>query len=257
MLQTLLYKATWLVPATLEAAIAGQMFRRGLWKQYPIFWSYLLSDILRTLVLFAIGDGNAHYSTYFYTYWVSECFACLLGFFVVGEVFRSAFSKRLGLREWGRAIFRVSLLGLVGLALLAARAAPGNDSSKLVAAMLVLKRAESLVRLGLVAALLIFVFILGLPWKSPDIGIAAGFAVHGMVELAALAIRSHYGPAANRTFRWSITGAEFCQGFVWAAYLLRKSHSPPTGGSGPPSHPPDAVSNLASMNEAVGILLER
>lgn len=247
----------WLAPAILELAIAVTMFRRRLWREYPLFWSYLLAEVIRTAVLFGIGTNDGHYSRYFYTYWITECFVCLLGFFVVAEVFRGAFARRLGLWKWGSALFLFALLGLIVLALLAASAAPGNDSSKLVAAILVLKRAESLVRLGLVVALFLFVLILGLPWSNHKVGIAAGFAIYGIVELAVLVFRSQHGRAANRAWAWSIPAVSFCQKLVWAAYFMRGRNQEPSGGSHPPSTPAERAIDLDRMNEAVGVLLER
>ena len=102
----------------------------------------------------------------------------------------------MGLGSWGASLFRFSLLGLIAVAVLMARASPGSDASKLMAGILVLKRVESFVRLGLLGALFLFVVVLGLPWGHQALGIAAGFALYGAIELAALLLRSHYRRAA-------------------------------------------------------------
>src|SRR5437588_2817130 len=140
----------WLAPAILKLFIAAVMFWQESWREYRVFWSYLLSEVLRTALLFTIGNGKAHYFIYFYAYWITEFLISILGFFVVAEVFRQAFSKRLGLGKWGSTLFWLTLLFLAVFAVLTANATPGSDSSKLIAGILVLKRAESLVRLGLI-----------------------------------------------------------------------------------------------------------
>ena len=79
------------------------MFWQESWREYRVFWSYLLSEVLRTALLFTIGNGKAHYFIYFYAYWITEFLISILGFFVVAEVFRQAFSKRtdeLNHRAW-------------------------------------------------------------------------------------------------------------------------------------------------------------
>ena len=247
----------WLFTPSFELLIAVRVFQQGLWREYPVFWSYLLAEIFRAALLFGMGSATPHYARYFYAYWITECFVCLLGFFVVAEVFRKAFARRLGLSIWGTRLFRLSLLLLVGVALVVASAAPGNDSSKLIAGILVVKRAESLVRLGLVAALFLFVVVLGVSWANQAIGIAAGFGVYGAVELAAIAIRSHYGREANALWKWAPTAADLGQKLLWAAYFLRvKQRSDPPGPIGS-SKDRSTDKELEKMREAVGVLIER
>jgi hypothetical protein len=248
----------WLAPPTLELAIATAMFWQRTWREYPVFWTYLLSEVARTALLFTIGNDKPHYTTYFWIYWVTELLICLLGFFVVAEVFDRAFSERLGLRQWGRSIFWLTLLLLLVFGLFTANATQGTDSSKLIAGILVLKRAESLVRLGLIAGLVAFVFLLGLPWSNHTVGIAIGFALYGAVELAVMAIRMHYGPTANRSAMWILMSAGLCENLVWAAYFFPRQLSPVSSTSGLVSNDRHAATDeLERVQVAIEILLER
>lgn len=255
----ILQDVLWLAPAVLEFVIVVSMFKRGLAREYPVFWSYLVFIILRTVLLFGIGNDRSHYAKYFYAYWITEVISCLLGFFVLAEIFSKAFAKRLGLQKYGTAIFRFTLIALIAAAPLVASLSTGSDSSKVMAAMVSLKRAESLVQAGLVAALFVFVFVLGLPCASSTIGIAAGFAIQGAAEIAAWAARAHYGRMANRAVTWSVLTAGFCQVLVWAAYLLRRQ-SAFVGRSAfeeTSNNLSTATAELERINEQVGILLER
>jgi hypothetical protein len=252
----ILQNVLWITPAILELAIAVTMARRRLSTKYPFFWAYLVFDILRTGLLFAIGNDPAHYRGYFYAFWQTEIISCLLGFLIVNEIFRDVFAKRLGMQERGTTLLQFSLVVLVIMALLVAVETPKMDSNSLVAGTFILKRAESLVLTGLVAALFLFVFVLGLPWGSETIGIAAGFSIEGAAEIVTWAARSRYGRAANRALVWSLLIAGFCRTLVWAAYLLRRRRNAPT------SWPiVDTQSKLSAeierVNEAIEVLLER
>jgi hypothetical protein len=251
----ILQNVFWISPAILEFAIAATMLRQRLSTKYPFFWAYLVFDILRTGLLFAIGNDPAHYRGYFYAFWQTEIISCTLGFLVVIEIFREAFAKRLGLQERGTTLLQFSLVVLVVMALWIAVETPKSDSNNLVAGIVVLKRAESLVRTGLVAALFLFVFVLGLPWSNETIGIAAGFSIEGAAEIVTWAARAHYGRIANRALVWSLLIATFCQTLLWAAYFLRRRREPAIW--------PDAGAHskvsaeIEHIGEAVGVLLER
>src|SRR6185312_1199699 len=95
-----------------------------------------------------------------------------------------------------------------------------GDSSRLLAGILVLKWAESFVRLGVLGALTASVLLLGLPWKRDVIGIAAGFAFYGCIELTMLAARVNIGRHANRYVSWAFMFSGLVEKIIWAGYFL-------------------------------------
>jgi len=214
-----LQNVVWIASGLLEVSVCLAMVLRGTWREYRVFWSYLLTVCVRTGVLFSIGTDHAHYRAYFYSYWIGEFFICILGFFVIREVFGKAFSGQLGLKHWGDWIFVCSLIGLLALACISGADQHG-DSNRLLAAILVLKWAESFVRLGVLAALSVSVLLLGLPWKHHAIGIAAGFAFYGSIELTMLATRLHVGRQANAWVFWAFMFAGLFENAIWALYFV-------------------------------------
>ncbi|PYY18043.1 MAG: hypothetical protein DMG60_09670 [Acidobacteria bacterium] len=150
-------------------------------------------------------------------HWSLQGALWLLGFLlqltVAVAVFRFCLYKVFPL------FFSYLVLGLVRATVLFFT--PGTDADRLVAAILVLKGAQSFVRIGLICCLFVFVLVLGLPWGDYVIGIATGFALYGAVELAATVARSHYGSVANVTSGLSIQSAGVCQQLVWIAYFMR------------------------------------
>jgi len=219
-----LQNVVWIFSGLLEVSVWLAMLRRGSWREYRVFWSYLLLEALRTGALFSIGTDHAHYRAYFYSYWISESFICVLGFFVIREIFAKAFSGQLGIKHWGHWIFACSLIGLLAIACFSAASEHG-DSNGLLAAILVLKWAESFVRLGILAALSMSVLLLGLPWKHHAIGIAAGFALYGSVELTMLATRLHLGKQANHWVFWAFMFAGVFEKAIWALYFVPRIDS--------------------------------
>ena len=245
----------WLLGFLLELIVAIAIFRRRLHRDYPLFFSYLVLELMRTIVLAAV---HPHHLPYFYAYWISECVVALFGFLVVEEIFRKAFERRLGLQRVGAALFRYSMLALFVTAVAVAVMAPGTESDKLFAGILILKRTQSLVRVGLVVCLFSFVFLMGLSWGSYSIGIALGFAVHGVVEAAAMLAKSQYGSKFDHIWVWSIMGVALCERLIWVAYFV-----PPQRVRGPALAQEKVLpttlfaTEVSKMNKVVESLLER
>ena len=250
-----LQNTLWSATGLLESFTTLVMFLRGTWREYRVFWSYLVAECLRTALLFAIGNGPAHYEAYFFSYWISEAFVCLLGFFVIREIFGKAFCTQLGLKRWGDRIFVCSLMGLLAVASLSAASHHGTDSSRLLAAILVLKWAESFVRLGVLAALSASVLVLGLPWKHHAVGVAAGFAFYGSIELAMLAARLRLGREMNRYVVWMFMSAGFVENVIWGLYFLPVSKR--KAAEIQESNPEIVASTLVTARKAVKEIWER
>ena len=212
----------WLTPAVLQLGIAITMLYQRLSREYPAFWAYLVLDVFRTALLFSIGNDRTHYALYFHVFWESEIVACLLGFLVIVEIFRKTFSKRLGLEEKGTALLQVSLILLIFSALWIVVESPRMDPNTLVDRIMILNRVEILLQTGLIAALVVFVSVLGLPWTNYTVGIAAGFALEGAAEVVMWAVRARYGRLANGVLIWGEQVAGLCQVLVWGMYFFRR-----------------------------------
>jgi hypothetical protein len=50
----------WLFTPSFELLIAVRVFQQGLWREYPLFWSYLLAEIFRAALLFGMGSATPH-----------------------------------------------------------------------------------------------------------------------------------------------------------------------------------------------------
>ena len=246
----------WLLPAILQLGIVASMLHKRLVREFPAFWCYLVLELLRTAVLFAIGNDRAHYATYFYTFWRTEVVSCLLEFAVIIEIFHKAFAKHLGLQRRGTSLLQLSLIVLIVIAVIVALRSPGGDANRMVAGILILKQAESFLRLGLIGALFSFVFIFGLRWSNYAVGIATGLAVEGAAEVVVWAVRTHYGRVANRMAMWTLLGAGCFQTLLWATYFFRRQENR-VAGDVPAATSKMLLSEIERVNGAVRAVLER
>jgi len=128
----------WLVQPALETFIVMAMIFRKLWHRLPIFFSYLIFEIARTVFLF---HERNHELNYFYAYWVTEALGCFAAFCVIKELFDSAFQRHLGLRRLGNVLFQWSIAVLLAIAAFIAWASGGPKASKIMASILTVKRA--------------------------------------------------------------------------------------------------------------------
>jgi len=212
-LQTVL----WLLPTALEGAIVVAMLYRKLWRDLPIFLSYLVYSIARTTFLFLERHNEW---VYFYGYWIAQGIGCLAALWVIRELFDDGFHLHLGLQKLGRALFRWSIVLLLIVALSIALTSPGGEKNKLMTGIFVLKRTLTVVESGLLAFLFIFAFSFGLAWRRYTAGIVLGFGVYGAVELIVLAIRMHYGHSVQGLYNWVMMIINNCCVLIWAGYLL-------------------------------------
>ena len=209
----------WLVALTLQLLIMIVMIRRGMRREFPIFFAYTVFHVFRSCVLFAtrhaLGDTE-----YFYTYWTAQAISTILAFAVVYELFSHAFRPYAGLRNLGRLLFQLALVGLLLVAVWVAASDPGSDNHPAVRTVLLLERSADVIRVGLVIALFLVSSYLGLRLRDHAFGIALGFGVYAAVVLGAVALRTHVGQVAASTLSLVWTGAYTCALVIWMVYLL-------------------------------------
>src|SRR3954466_15984921 len=132
----------WLSPTVMEGVIVVAILYRKLWRDLPIFLSYLIFEVGRTCLLFT-ERSNA--IAYFYSYWITEALGCLAALCVIKELFNNAFERHLGLRQLGNVLFQWSIAVLLVSSVLMAWMSPGVDTQKLMAGIYVVKRTATFV----------------------------------------------------------------------------------------------------------------
>lgn len=184
----------WCAQPLLQSAVAMVLWRRGLHKQFPVFFKYLLAQIAIFAVTYPLYRTN--YARFFYAYWIAAAVSALLSFKVIHEVFLDVFRPYDTLKDLGTVLFKwaavVMLLVSVVVAFSSATAGDpaGNWEKFLVQAVTSLQRSVRLVQCGLILFLLLFSSFLGVSRKQHSFGIALGFGFFAFVELILIALHS-------------------------------------------------------------------
>lgn len=216
--------SVWLLTLILQLLIMIFMIRRRLLRDFPIFFAYTAFHVFRSCALFAIhGSG---YNTYFYSYWIAQAISTVLAFAVTYELFSHAFRPYTGLRNLGRLLFQMALVGLLFVAVLIAGSDPGTEAHPAVTVVLLLERSVDVVRVGLVVFLFVVSSYLGLRLRDRVFGIALGFGIYAAVILVAVALRTHLGETVASMYSLVRAASYTCALGIWLVYILAPAREP-------------------------------
>jgi len=216
----------WVTQPCLQALLACLMLRRKLYRQYPIFLAYTVSHVVRFLVLFYVYHGGNR-EAYRYTFLGAEVLDAALAFAVIYELYWCLFRSYEGVRKLADIVFRCAAVVLLAIAVLTTFTSPATDSNRVLAGLFTLDRSVNVVSGGLLLLLFLASSYLGLRWKRLALGIALGLALDNSVELAAFALRVHWGLLGKPVLSLISSAAYDCSVLIWLACLLSPEPAPP------------------------------
>jgi hypothetical protein len=178
----------WCAQPILHSALAVILWRRKLHKQFPVFFIFLLAQVVNFAVTFPLWlTGN--YNLYFAPFWLGEAVNAVLGFKVIHEIFIDVFRPYHTLKDLGTLLFKWA--GVVMLLVSVVVAFSNSfDQSPLVHALTTLQRSVRIVQIGLILFLLLFSRFLGVSRKQVSFGISLGFGLFAGAELVMYALNS-------------------------------------------------------------------
>lgn len=208
----------------------GALLKRQLVRDVPVFFSYVIFQVLRSATLFTVHllwlKHRMSYADYFYLYWATEAVGVALGFAVIHEIYRSIFHNYDAVRRLGSLVLAVAAVALLIVAVVTVATASGPDTSGIVRAVLLMQRSVRILQCGLLMVLFLLVFYFGLPWQNRPFGLAVGYGLYASVELVAITLRSQMGEAAATTYSQA-NGAAYAIGvMIWFGYLLVPDPTP-------------------------------
>jgi hypothetical protein len=223
----LLWYCLWVTPHALQGIILLVMVRRGLNRQFPMFFLYTVFEVLQFVVLFAISQSHLQFGeAYKHVYSVGLALSTAVRFSVIHELFGHFFRRYPTLDGARRLLFRgtivVMLLVAVGLAV----SAPGNGADFFVRITYVLARTVSVLQCGLLISLFWFSKYFVLSWRSHAFGIALGLGILASVELATSAIWLHLGAFGNIAVNLFTMATYNCCVLIWIFYLTAEDRRP-------------------------------
>jgi len=180
-------EALWSFHPVAEVSLAGIMYWRKLHRQFPIFFAYILFQVVQFAILFPIYRWGSS-TNYFYAYWISAIICWIFGFKIVHEVFSDVFRPFPAVQSVGMVMFRWAA-PVTGLLLFMLLTSPG-ESDALWGGLIAVARSVRFTQCALILFLLMSSRSLGVSWRQQNIGIALGYGWFAGVELLAFPLLS-------------------------------------------------------------------
>jgi len=179
----------WCAQPILQAAVAVVLWRRKVHKLFPVFFSYLLAQLVFFAATFPLYGRPGAYELYFWLFWFAEAVGAILGFKIIHEIFLDVFRPYHALKDLGTPVFKwAGLVMLLVSIVVAASNSFGQDP--VIHAVTTLERSVRIVQLGLILFLILFAGFLGVSRRQVSFGIALGFGLLAGAELMLLAMHS-------------------------------------------------------------------
>jgi hypothetical protein len=223
----LLWYCLWVSPHFLQGIILFSMVRRGLQRQFPMFFLYTGFEILQFVALFTISQSPVQFGGgYVRVYSVGLALSTAIRFAVIHELFSHFFRRYPALDGAGRLLLRGATIVLLLVAVGLAVSAPGNGADFLLNATYALDRTVSVLQCGLLISLFLFSRYFVLSWRSHAFGIALGLGIFASMELATSAIWLHLGAFGNPAVNLLTMATYTCCVVIWMFYLMAPERAP-------------------------------
>ncbi|HYM05641.1 MAG TPA: hypothetical protein VEU11_03705 [Terriglobales bacterium] len=216
-----LWHYLWLAPHVLQIPIAVVMYRRGWFRQFPVFFAYTLFQPVEEGTLFFL-DHSAAVSPvhYWYAHWMGLAIDVTLRFAIIREIASGVFEKYPGIRRLGRLVFRAAAAVLLLTAVAVVARAPEGHPLHLLSRVHLLDLGVSVVQCGLLLVLVGFSSYFHLSWRSLAYGIGLGLGIFASVDLATETMRVWTGYVAGYAFDFVTMATYHCCVLIWLAYVL-------------------------------------
>jgi hypothetical protein len=217
----------WITPHALLGVLAVILCKRRLYREFPVFFAYVLYEIAEFILLFTMYSVLGAGRQYGYAYCATLLLSIALRFGVIDEVSKDLFRESQFLKVAARRSLQCVTGLLLVMGVLLGVYAPGGNSARWYAGVFVVNRAAAMVQCGLLLSLLLFSRFLGLSWRRPAFGIALGLGILTSVDLAFSALRAEFASRVGEEFlNLLVTGTYLVCVSIWIRYLLAPEVSP-------------------------------
>jgi hypothetical protein len=215
--------ALWIAHPVLELSLAAVMYWRRLHRTFPVFFAYIVFQVLNFMVLFPVYRFDSG-MPYYYAYWISAAISLAIGFKVIHEIFLDVLRPYPNLKDLGTLLFKWAGLVMLVMAMVVAAASKQGDETPLDHAVMIVERCVRVIQCGLILFLLFFSRHLGVSRRQFSFGIALGFGSFASVELLGLALISGGQIHALPVSLINTTAYSFAV-LAWIGYALLKTKS--------------------------------
>jgi hypothetical protein len=252
---SLLWHYLWLGPHFLQVALAILLWRRGLYKVFPVFFTYVIFEAAEEFTLYAMDILPwVPWQTWWFAFCVGLIIEGALKLGVIGELFSHLLRSRPAISKVSTQLITLAGSILVFLAVLAAAYAPIDHSQPVWTYRgYVLLQSFYIVEGGLALFLFLFVAYSKLTWDRKDFGIALGFGILFCEHMATWSIMASKALPSTH-YAWfdflNLATYHICV-LIWCYYLLVPQKKPTTSAV---SLPED---NLAAWNRELERLIQQ
>jgi hypothetical protein len=215
----------WLVGPVLQITLLTFMTQRRLHVVFPRFFSYIVFQVLKSGVLFAIY--RYYHDNYFDAYWTGNAISVLLSVAVMDEILHNLLEGYGGIQRLTSLTFRWACGLLLLLSIVKAVSTQQTSSDRVISIVLAFDRSVRVMQCGLFFLLLILTRLLRNCWRQNVFGIALGFGLFASIELILVSIVMYFGDR-GATVISLIKGAAY-NGvtLLWVMYLGRSTEPMP------------------------------
>lgn len=216
-----LWHYLWVAPSVLVLALSVLVWRRGLQKAYPTFFTYLLFTGLEGLSLYFLDiSSNVSPILWWLIFWGATILEGVLKFALIGELLRHLLRPWGSIAKVGRNLVSGAGILLVLFAAIAAAFATPDNTHRLVEGGHVLSQTLYLTAAGLVVSTFILAAYFHIPWDRTTFGIALGAGFVWCEHLAIWALVTG-GVVRNRGWEDIANMAAYHVAvLIWSYYLL-------------------------------------
>jgi hypothetical protein len=195
-----LWHYLWIAPNLLLLILAFLLWRRKLYKQFPLFQIFAVVLGAVQLTLYAADViPSVSAKTWWRIFWVGLLIEALVKFALIGEIFARVFGHYDSLASVGKKVISGFGVALVMAASLAAAYAPiDNPHYTFISYAHILDQTVYMVECGLLLFIFLFAAYFHLRWDKPLFGLALGMAISACVHLATWAVIANGGMMEKR-----------------------------------------------------------
>jgi hypothetical protein len=244
---------SWVAGPALEIALLACMVHRKLHRVFPRFFSYIIVQILKSVILFL--TYRYYEQRYFEAYWTGNAISVILAVTVMDEILQHVFKDYGGAQNLGSVIFRWACGLLLLLAIVTAVTSQQGSADRVVAVVLAFDRSVRVMQCGLFCLLMILCRLLKNCWRQQVFGIALGFGVFASIELILVSVAMHYGGSVALSVGLAKSVAYNAVTILWIGYLSQQAHSIPAVEMAPRLDV--ALANPAGSTDAFLTMVER
>jgi hypothetical protein len=214
----------WFLGLSLEATLLAVMVRYRMRATFPRFFAYILFQVVKEIILFVVYHYYPH--NYFDAYWTGNALSVFISVGVLEEIWRYLFQGYEGIQGLGSILFRWAAALMLLIGIVGALTYQQSGADRIVATVLAFDRSMRLMQCGLFFLVLLLCRSFKNFWRNHVFGIALGFGIFAVVELALVTGLTRFGNGHIASVSLIKSVAYTAVVLLWIGYLRQPNRVP-------------------------------